>query len=320
MCNLNQGFGGPYGLPTPTSLVSGCFEPTFGLAGLTSFITDREDVANVHIGIPRKNGQKDDIQILWNGSALRTLAYNSPSSAGPGVAASTIAVSGAPYQAGVNYPRYQDSVVYNLPFGTNVDPNGTALPYSLYLQPNSPTNRAFQAQLPSNADDLYNNDTGIVKLQLTHPISEGAYIRLYGYSFFSDWTEDGENMSAYSYFSGTNQAPYSPNYNLITHTTGGQLQFADQFNDQNLLTFTANYTQANTSRLNNTGFLSYGFAPTFAQLFGLTCTPNNPLTPDCRAVNGFASSPIGYISEAGGVYYVLESVHGQSDSVLRRRI
>ncbi len=309
----NPGGSGPGTLPDPSPLVNGCLLSYFGLTGFTSFITDREDIVNFHVGIPRANGLRDDIQLLWSGSAERTFTYNSPNESGPGLNATTLAVSGANYQAGVNYPHYNDSITYNLPFGTNVQPGGSgtpALPYQYYMQPNAPAH-SFWGALPSNAEDLFNNDTGIVKLQLTHAISDRAYLRVYGYSMFSDWTEDGQNMSSYGYETGV-AAPLSPNYNLITHTSGGQLQFADQFNDQNLLTFTGNYTTASTSRLNNTGFLSYNFGPGLYNYFGLSCNPGSILTQPCAHSNPYlASSPIGYISQKNGVFTCWDPATGK---------
>ncbi len=79
-------------------------------------------------------------------------------------------------------------------------------------------------------------------------MTDRSYIRVFGYTFFSDWTENGAT-GGYSWAIGP--SPFSPNYNLITHTSGGQLQYSNQLNDQNLLTFTGNYTTANVLRLNN---------------------------------------------------------------------
>ncbi len=108
-------------------------------------------------------------------------------------------------------------------------------------------------------------------MQYTHALDPRSFIRVYAYTFFSDWTEDGPNSGssplAFEYpFTGV-----SPNYDLITHTSGGQLQYTNQINDQNLIQFTGNYTQANVSRFNNTGFNA-------------------------------GASPIGYISQNNGVY------------------
>ncbi len=79
-----------------------------------------------------------------------------------------------------------------------------------------------------------------------------------GYTFFSDWTQNG-NISSFTYLSGF--APVSPDYDLITHTAGSMLQYFNQINDKHLLQFTANYTHANVNRSNNTGFLGGATTP-----------------------------------------------------------
>lgn len=63
----------------------GCWQYTSNVAGNALMITDRENVVNLHLGIPRANGLRDDVQLLWSGSALDNYGYNSPSDLGPGV-------------------------------------------------------------------------------------------------------------------------------------------------------------------------------------------------------------------------------------------
>jgi hypothetical protein len=260
-------------------------------SGTGSFITDRENVVNLHFGVPRRDGQRDDIQVLWSASAMQTFFYNSPIDNGPGIAQYTLNNTGNPYVPGVNYPAYSDATVYNLPFGTQVNPGTGVLgtPYQLYYQPNSPQNRAAFSALPPNHQDLYHNDVGTGKIQWTHPFSDTSYMRVYAYSMFTDWNEDGP-VSAFGYDFGTG-SPVAPDYDLITHTAGGEIAFADQFNDQNLVQLTGNYITATTSRWNNTGFISPWYADSFTG-----CSAS--LEPGCIA----ASSPIGLVSQSGGTF------------------
>src|SRR6202007_900179 len=85
--------------------------------------------------------------------------------------------------------------VYNLPFGTPV----SGIAPSSYYQPSSDPNRAFNAPLPNNLRDTIDNDTGIMKLQYTHQLSSNAFVRAFGYTFFSDWTQAGA-QSAYNQY------------------------------------------------------------------------------------------------------------------------
>jgi hypothetical protein len=62
----------------------GCWQYYSGLSAGPSQIADREDVINLHMGIPKGNGLRDDVQVLWSGSALTNYFYNSQNDMGPG--------------------------------------------------------------------------------------------------------------------------------------------------------------------------------------------------------------------------------------------
>jgi len=306
-----------------------CLDPYFGYSGNTSFITDRENVVNFHFGIPRKNGQRDDLQVLWSGSSLKTFFYGTPNDIG-GTNNSTynlnaymVAQDGLPYIAptdsnvppydlnglytgtghvgcyvagSCNYPYYADAYVYNQGFGTSV----VGSTPGFYQYPDSPSNRQAFAQLPSNIQDSIWNDTGIVKLQYTHPLSDRAYLRLAGYTFYSDWNQTGPLSTPANYLFGWPNQALAANYLLSTHTTGGEFQFSDQVNDKNLVSFTANYTRANVVRDNNAGFAAGGTLGRTSP-FGLVAngpggyTCYNPASGNPMACSGVLSG--GYASQ-----------------------
>src|SRR5579883_2528515 len=60
----------------------GCWQYYSGLVGTPSFVSDREDVINLHLGVPKRNGLRDDVQLLWSGSALENYGYDDPTSMG----------------------------------------------------------------------------------------------------------------------------------------------------------------------------------------------------------------------------------------------
>ncbi|MBV9719566.1 MAG: TonB-dependent receptor [Candidatus Eremiobacteraeota bacterium] len=278
-------------LQAPTDLAPGCLLPYSGLIANVGFISDREDIANFHFGIPRANGLRDDIQLLWSASALQSNFFSSPNDLGPGANQWGLDKVGwyglSPQGLGLTpgfQARYSDALTYNQPFGTQiascatVDPMTGACtggesvsPVGQYFQPNSPAH-SFGGVIPGNLSDLTHNDTGIVKAQYTHPLTENSYLRAYAYTFFSDWTLDGPNSGSTPLAGEFPYTGVAPNYNLITHSSGGEIQYANQINDQNLLQMTGNYTQANVIRFNNEGFFANG------------------------------TSPIGLISEKNGVY------------------
>ncbi len=51
---------------------------------------------NFHFAVPRKDGQRDDIQLLYSSSMLKTYYYGSPNDVG-GYNAYSLAQDGVPY-------------------------------------------------------------------------------------------------------------------------------------------------------------------------------------------------------------------------------
>ncbi len=281
----------PVGVSAITGLMpQGCWGYYSGLAGTSNFVTDRENIVNFHLGIPWKNGLRDDVQMLWSGSHLNNGSYGSINDMGPGyqqffhnypLSNNPFGPYAAPtcntnFNVGVvpihgcnpgtgNYVPYADQIAYNVPFGTTIATPGHLTLPSIYYAPGTPQHQ-YAAPIPLFDEGLnsYQNDTGIVKLQYTHALSQSAFIRGYGYTFYSDWLQTAP------LFGGTGQnVPTLPTaeYQLITHTIGGALEFNDQINDQNLLGANLNYTSANVTRFNNSS-----------------------------AIAGAGTSPIGYVS------------------------
>lgn len=237
-----------------------CLSSYTGLAANTSFIADRENVVNFHFGIPRKDGQRDDLQLLWSGSLLKTWFYGDAADLN-GYNGYMLASLGSPYSGPTaanqscnvytspnNCPGYVEGYVAAAPFGTPA----SQLKPSFYWYNDSNTDRAQYGQLPENQQDAIYNDQGIVKAQYTHAIGDRAYARLMGYTFFSDWNQTGPYSTLAGYVIGYPNEALAQNYLLITHTSGGEFQFSDQINDKNLLQFTVNQTYANVLRDNNT--------------------------------------------------------------------
>ncbi|MBV9148758.1 MAG: TonB-dependent receptor, partial [Candidatus Eremiobacteraeota bacterium] len=222
---------------------------------LESGLSDRDVVANVHIGIPHHNDAgKDDIQLLWDSQLLKTTFYDSTNDLGQNVF-NTI---------GNGFPAWTDSAVYSGSVGAPLSPNYQSM-FLPYFFPNSPTNRCINtpgfgslscttpAIIPLSARDTIWNDQEIVKLQYQKNLSTNAYFRIYGYSYYSDWLQNGP-QSATSLFFG----PSGPDYELLTHTRGVSASFADQINPQHLVEAQASYSTASTVRDNNSSFFNGG--------------------------------------------------------------
>ena len=259
---------------------AGCWEYYSGLDSVPQQVSDRENVINLHFGIPKHNGLRDDVQLLWSGSALNNYFYQSPADIGTSANQFSWALFHLPYGTPVCGPttvvgwanvvanacsfpvngsgvptgafaQYGDNIAYNVPFGTPIatSPTNFKKP-GLYYAPGTPPH-PFAGPIPltDNSINVISNDAGIAKLQYTYALSQSAYLRAYGYSFYSDWLQEGP------IFGGTDQAVLSApsaEYLLLTHTAGGALDFNDQINDQNLVTLDGNYTTAAVTRFNNT--------------------------------------------------------------------
>ncbi len=293
----------------------GCWQYYSNTGGNALMVSDREDVINLHMGLPRANGLRDDVQLLWSGSALNNYGYNSLNDLGPGVnqliyslyntkyappvcGNEPFATWGAPYTPVVvlsgygcaspsgsaqqiysflqpnqfffghyygpgpylcpavplacapTYLGYADAVTYNLPFGTPIarGPTSFRAP-SVYFAPDTPPH-PFNGPLPlnDNSIDVNQNDTGITKLQYTYALSQSAYLRVYGYTFYSDWMLTDPTFGATEYVPSF---PGAAQLQLFTHTSGGALDFEDQVNGQNLISLDGNYTTAGVIRVNN---------------------------------------------------------------------
>jgi len=224
---------------------------------LESGIADRDVVANLHIGIPhRRDSGKDDVQLLVDSQFLKTEFYDSTNDIGQNI-----------YQTiGNGLPAYTDSAVYTGSVGAPLPSNFGSM-FTPYYFPNSPSNRCINvagfgalsctspALIPFDARDTIYNDQEIVKLQYQKNLSSNAYFRIYGYSYYSDWLQNGPQTAVSSFF-----GPSGPDYELITHTRGLSASFADQLSAQHLLDVQASYSTASTVRNNNGTMFNTGSA------------------------------------------------------------
>jgi len=211
----------------------------------------RDTVLNFHFGIPKKDGTKDDIQALLDIDHLSPTAYTSVNDLGGPAFVSNL-FGGTPF--------YLDAYQYLGQIGTPLDPATAGSRVVPYLYPQSPTGRAFDAPLPYGMEGQQANDQNIFKLQYQHNFGTNAFLRIYGYTYYSDWMMTDPTSAFGAYYIGT-YAAFSPDYELSSHTRGVSLQFSDQLNSQHLLTLQGNYVTANSVRDNNTEFVNGFYGP-----------------------------------------------------------
>ena len=242
-CTGNPAVVDPFGGKPPASGVlagPGCFSAFNPAYGLISNVADRQAVLNVHVGIPhRRDGGKDDVQVLYNSSAQLFQAYASPNDAGPDLLS---ALLGDP-------ALWPDRFTW--PTGVTFGQPAAGLVVVPYFYPSSPQH-AFQAPLPLDHRDSGRYDAGIVKVQYQKNIGSNAYARLFAYTFYSDLTESGPMFFAAPGFGGFPQYDYA----LGTHTRGLEFKLAADVASKHLISATFNDVTATTNRYRNANFLN----------------------------------------------------------------
>ena len=248
-CNNNFTYTNP--LKNVLTNDPGCFGSYPSNYGQPSTVFDREVVGNVHVGIPhRHDGGRDDVQMLFMSSANFTQYYTSLDDAGP----FGLGIVNAGYTN--QWPDF-----YTYPATTKwLAPAST--PKVAYLYPGSPAARCANVtgvpnacpsdadgnqetvQIPSNYRDGRWDTASIVKLQYQKNIGSTAYVRLFGYTFYSNTNE----ASANGWGNDVSLGVLNYQYQIDSHTRGIELQFADQVSSSDLLSGMASYLTSNTLR------------------------------------------------------------------------
>ncbi len=265
-----------------------------------SNISDRENVVNLHFAIPHKNNPyRDDIQVLFDTSNLVSKFYSSPSDWGKALF-DYAATNGLLYNTGTvgtNYPFYLNGIPgvpslqatqYNGPLGVPLPSNYQSMMVP-FAWPNEPNLAATGGlPIPFSERDGMQNGQSIVKLQYQHNFNSSAYLRVYGYTFYSNWFLSGPN-TYYSNFDGV----MPDDYELSTHTAGVSATFAKQLNPQNLLQLQGSYTQATVIR----DFSSQILNGLFHKPLALLVNGNAPYSGICYTASG---TPTGCSAVQGG--------------------
>jgi hypothetical protein len=268
---------------------------------------ERDNVVNLHFGIPKSDGTKDDVQVLFDNSHLQNIIENSINDTG-----------GIAYNNAIGLGTgYVDSYVFNgAPVGSLLPTTYTGGGVVPYLFPNSPTGRALGAEIDPNMDDAFVNDQSVFKVQYQHNFGTNAFLRVYGYTYYSDWIENGP-VSADADYIGE-----SADYELSSHTRGASLQFSDQLNSQNLLTIEGSYTTAHSLRDNNFNYINgffyglsedtlFGISPGYTTFpaIGVLVNSANPYNGVCysqahTAVNCYMVNSSGGVGLNPGAGYI----------------
>jgi hypothetical protein len=254
-CTKDLAVPSSYNPPAGIYSAPGCFAALNPAYADISNIEDRDWVANFHLHLPhRSGGLSDDIQLLYTNSAQFRQYYSGPNDAGYTPA----------WNDSIGPPIWPDAVTF--PAGTQfLAPANT--PAVAYPYPGSPLNRCYNtlpivvqntcatnnpSLLPDDYRDGRWDTASIVKLQYQKNVSPSAYVRVFGYTFYSNTARGGASGLGI----GSGFAVENYDYEVDTHTRGAELQFGDQLSSRNMLTGSANFVTATTNRVNNYNFLN----------------------------------------------------------------
>jgi hypothetical protein len=195
----------------------------------------RTSIVNVHLAIPhRGDALRDDVQLLWDNDQLFTPLYSSLNDEG------LINYLASVLPSGYNRypPVYYDWLYYNGPTGGLLPANFASL-VKPYLFPSSAPHTVFEGEIPDALNQRDRNYSGqsIVKIQYQKNFSSSAFLRVYGYTYYSDVIDTGamDSIQPYAYYD-------SGDYEILSHTRGFSAEITDQWNPDNLLEAQASYT------------------------------------------------------------------------------
>jgi len=256
-------------------------------------VATRSSIINLHFGIPHKNdGLRDDVQLLYDNDEIFTTFLSSVNDEGYNNWISTV---------GVFPPYYLDAYQYKGPVGTFLPSNYRSL-VAPYFYPSSPPH-PFDGPIPDpyNQRDRGYNGQAIVKLQYQKNFSSNAFLRVYGYTYYSDWIENGPMMSLqpYAYYD-------SGDYEINNHTRGVSLNFTDQLSPQHLLEVEGSYTTSRGARIYNEQMFQFGKA--YGNAFAVLVNADAPFSGTCYHISGDDTHTIATTcadGQASGVSYGL---------------
>ncbi len=246
-------------------------------------VKGRTTVANFHFGIPHKRDSlHDDVQLLYDVNSITTPLFISPLDQGllnfqgqfyNDDAAGNL-LPGVTLPFGTILPFYSDSYQFGGQTGSFLA-DASASQVTSYLFPSSPANRTRFAPIPLTTRDQQYNNQNIVKLQYQKNFSGDSFLRVYGYTYYSDYVSTGA-ISSWQPKVGFD----ANDYELASHTRGVSATFAKQLNAQHLLQIGASYTTATSLRMNNTQM----YDP--ADKFAVVVNPNDLTHGICYALGG----------------------------------
>lgn len=218
--------------------------------GKNASLDDRENLANFHFLVPRRNsGDHDDIQVLYDTSQINTYTYSSFSDWGGTPFWNGIDGAAGGFHSlipGANYPLFASGFQYDGPLLGSVSgmPGGAIDGVVPYLYP-SEDQAGVDGSIPADQRDVTENGQSILKVEYKHTFGTTAYARIYGYDYYSNEFIHSPNGND-QFFIAT-----SPDNEFWTHTHGYSANYVDQMNAYHLFDVQVSYSQSSNVFFNN---------------------------------------------------------------------
>ncbi|GAC1588925.1 MAG: hypothetical protein NVS3B28_14630 [Candidatus Velthaea sp.] len=238
---------------------------------------DRENIANFHFALHHKNSDlRDDVQLLYLTSEQIAKYYSSVNDQGGESVFNAIFGASGPATYGDGH--IYTGALYGTPNPSLVTP---------IFASGTQGGRVLGGPIPDYQRDSNDNGVAITKLQYQHNIDSKSYLRLFGYTMYSNWFINGP--VTYNFPFGAEISDYE----IPSHTVGYNASYANQLSDKHLLTATASVTRTKLERRYN--FSEGGGAPFTAITDGTKCYDTSGAQQSCfgSAPNTFGSlSPV----------------------------
>lgn len=276
-CYANSGFF--HALPVgPGGYILGGYQ-----MGRNATIEDRENVGNFHFKIPRGgNAPDDDIQLLYDTSELFTDTYSSFNDWG-GVAFWNGYLTTPGFHSG-QVARFVPGFQYNgtLLMPISGVPGGAITGIIPYAFPSAGA-YGFNSPIPLNQRDGQSNGQSLIKLQYQHFFGPSAYLRVYGYTSYSDNLINSPNgQQQFFVFQSADREVW-------THDHGVTADYTDTLSTHHLFKVAATYTTERSVFFDNgqssTSQLGPPWFPPPQTAFAALVSSANPTNGTCYYIN-----------------------------------
>ncbi|MBV8282593.1 MAG: carboxypeptidase regulatory-like domain-containing protein, partial [Candidatus Eremiobacteraeota bacterium] len=212
--------------------------------GKNSRINEADQVGNFHFEIPRANNTSDDVQLLYYLTQLYNYEYSSYDDwGGPAFWNGYNTTPG--FHSG-QVARFVPGFQYTGPLLSMVSGTTGQMPAGVipYFFPSAGI-YGGGAPIPGNQEDSQSNALALTKVQYTHFFTPASYLRIYGFTAYSNWFTYSPNGEQQFYIS------LPADRELSNHQRGVSADYTSQLSTHHLFEAQASYTYSSDYSVEN---------------------------------------------------------------------